>query len=82
MVCFILQHPRVVYACCNAVGQMCTDFAPTMQKSFHEKIIVGMCRVLDDNDHPRVQVRSYFKYCCTEDIEHIFTDTVQTRNFE
>lgn len=24
------EHPRVRYAACNAIGQMCTDFAPTM----------------------------------------------------
>ncbi|XP_039251343.2 importin-5-like [Styela clava] len=49
------SHPRVRYAACNAVGQMCTDFAPTMQKSFHEKIIVGLCEVLNDDKNPKVQ---------------------------
>lgn len=34
----ILQHPRVRYAACNAVGQMATDFAPGFQKKFHEKV--------------------------------------------
>lgn len=52
------NHPRVRYASCNAIGQMCTDFAPTMQKEFHEKIIVGLCNVLDDNQHPKVQAHS------------------------
>lgn len=32
------QHPRVRYAACNAIGQMATDFAPTFQKKFHEKV--------------------------------------------
>lgn len=37
-VLFILQHPRVRYAACNALGQMCTDFGPLFQKKFHEKV--------------------------------------------
>lgn len=32
-------HPRVRYAACNAIGQMCTDFEPTIQKKCHEKIV-------------------------------------------
>jgi importin-5 len=32
-------HPRVRYAVCNAIGQMCTDFAPTIQKKCHEQIV-------------------------------------------
>lgn len=35
---FPLQHPRVRYAACNAIGQMATDFAPTFQKKFHDKV--------------------------------------------
>ena len=34
----VLQHPRVRYAACNAVGQMCTDFGPTLQKLFHARV--------------------------------------------
>ncbi|KJH43174.1 HEAT repeat protein, partial [Dictyocaulus viviparus] len=29
-------HPRVRYAACNAIGQMSSDFAPTLQKKCHE----------------------------------------------
>ena len=32
-------HPRVRYAACNAIGQMCTDFEPTIQKKCHETIV-------------------------------------------
>lgn len=35
---FLPQHPRVRYAACNAIGQMATDFAPTFQKKFHDKV--------------------------------------------
>ena len=33
-----LQHYRVRYAACNALGQMANDFAPTLQKKFHDKV--------------------------------------------
>lgn len=48
-------HPRVRYATCNALGQMCTDFAPTMQKQFHKEIIPSLYETLDDVKNPRVQ---------------------------
>lgn len=34
----LFKHPRVRYAACNAIGQMATDFAPTFQKKFHDKV--------------------------------------------
>ena len=34
-------HPRVRYACCNAIGQMSTDFAPVFEKKFHARVIPG-----------------------------------------
>lgn len=61
--CVDFQFPRVRYAACNAIGQMCTDFAPTMQKEFHQKIIVALCNVLDDNAHPKVQVSGIDRKC-------------------
>ncbi|XP_053986559.1 importin-5 [Hylaeus anthracinus] len=51
-------HPRVRYAACNAVGQMSTDFAPTFEKKFHDKVIPGLLMVLDDNANPRVQAHA------------------------
>ncbi|XP_076164575.1 karyopherin beta 3 [Ptiloglossa arizonensis] len=51
-------HPRVRYAACNAVGQMSTDFAPTFENKFHDKVIPGLLMVLDDNANPRVQAHA------------------------
>lgn len=48
-------HPRVRYAACNALGQMCTDFGPLFQKKFHEKLVPSLLQILDDNSNPRVQ---------------------------
>ncbi|CAG0881849.1 unnamed protein product [Cyprideis torosa] len=62
-------HPRVRYACCNALGQMATDFAPTFQKSFHTVIIPSLLTTIaqvsskfpDDpatDSSPRVQAHA------------------------
>lgn len=50
-------HPRVRHAACNAIGQMCTDFAPKIQNKFHERILAGLVSILDDVHFLRV--RSY-----------------------
>merc|ERR1719400_1205063 len=51
-------HPRVRFACCNALGQMSTDFAPTFEKKFHSKVIPGLLHLMDDNGNPRVQAHT------------------------
>jgi hypothetical protein len=52
------QHPRVRYAACNALGQMATDFGPTFQKKFHQKVVNGLLLVMDDYVNPRVQAHA------------------------
>lgn len=47
-------HPRVRWAGCNALGQMSTDFAPTMQKEYHDTILKAIIPVLDSPE-PRVK---------------------------
>ena len=51
-------HPRVRYAACNAIGQLSTDFAPQLEKKFHDRIIPGLLIILDDVVHPRVQAHA------------------------
>ncbi|XP_051983041.1 importin-5 [Xyrauchen texanus] len=51
-------HPRVRYAACNAVGQMATDFAPTFQKKFHDKVISALLQTMEDQTNPRVQAHA------------------------
>lgn len=46
------------YAACNAIGQLCTDFAPKIQEQFHSKIVPALLMVLDDFTHPRVQTHA------------------------
>jgi hypothetical protein len=47
-------HPRVRWAGCNALGQMSTDFAGTMQEKYHEVVLTNIIPVLDSAE-PRVQ---------------------------
>ena len=51
-------HPRVRFACCNALGQMSTDFAPIFEKKFHGKVVPGLLHLMDDNANPRVQAHA------------------------
>lgn len=51
-------HPRVRYACCNAIGQMATDFAPIFEKKFHARVVPGLLMLMDDTTNPRVQAHA------------------------
>ncbi|CAJ0932797.1 unnamed protein product, partial [Mesorhabditis belari] len=48
------EHPRVRYAACNALGQMSTDFEPTLQKKCHEKVVPALVHTLLDLSVMRV----------------------------
>lgn len=48
-------HPRVRWAAINCIGQMCTDFGPTIQEEYHGKIVPALIAVMDDTANPRVQ---------------------------
>lgn len=52
------EHPRVRYAACNALGQMSTDFAPTLQKKCHEKVVGGLLTTLIDTKCSRVSAHA------------------------
>lgn len=47
-------HPRVRYAGCNALGQMSTDFAGTMQEKYHQVVLSSIIPVLNSPE-PRVK---------------------------
>ena len=51
-------HPRHRFACCNAIGQMSTDFAPVFGKKFHAKVIPGLLMLMQDSANPRVKAHS------------------------
>ncbi|KAJ1557984.1 hypothetical protein HK096_004234, partial [Nowakowskiella sp. JEL0078] len=55
---FTDSHPRVRYAACNTIGQMSTDFAPKIEKEYHELIMTSLIQVMDDMIFPRVQAHA------------------------
>lgn len=55
--CLNDPHPRVRWAACNAVGQLSTDLAPTIQKNAHERIMHALVPLLDAPE-PRVQAHA------------------------
>ncbi|SCU89299.1 LADA_0E14708g1_1 [Lachancea dasiensis] len=51
-------HPRVQYGCCNALGQISTDFAPLIQSTAHERIIPPLISKLAPQSVDRVQTHA------------------------
>jgi HEAT repeat protein/cation transport regulator ChaB len=49
-------HPRVRWAGCNALGQMSTDFAPTMQTDYYDRVLKAIIPVLES---PEARVKSH-----------------------
>ncbi|KAK9862045.1 hypothetical protein WJX84_012004 [Apatococcus fuscideae] len=52
------QHPRVRWAACQALGQMCTDLGPDIQGEQHQQILPALMAVMEDFAQPRVQAHS------------------------
>ncbi|WEW55410.1 importin subunit beta-3 [Emydomyces testavorans] len=50
-------HPRVKFAGCNALGQMSTDFADTIQEKYHSVVLGNLIPSLS-SEHPRVQAHA------------------------
>ncbi|PVU97624.1 hypothetical protein BB561_000436 [Smittium simulii] len=51
-------HPRVRYAACHALGQLSTDFSPTIQEKYHSLILQHLIPAMDDVQYPRVQAHA------------------------
>lgn len=51
-------HPRVQYATCNALGQISTDFATTIQRTAGDQIIPALVSKLTNQSVPRVQAHA------------------------
>ncbi|OBA23195.1 ARM repeat-containing protein [Metschnikowia bicuspidata var. bicuspidata NRRL YB-4993] len=60
MVLPTLSHPhlRVQYACCNALGQMSTDFADVIQRTSGDRILPALVSKLTAKSVPRVQAHA------------------------
>lgn len=51
-------HPRVQYACCNALGQMSSDFADVIQRIAGDRILPALISKLTNKSVPRVQAHA------------------------
>ncbi|EPB67358.1 HEAT repeat protein [Ancylostoma ceylanicum] len=51
-------HPRVRHAACNAIGQMSSDFAPTLQKKCHEWVVPALMNAMMDSSCARVSAHA------------------------
>lgn len=51
-------HPKVRWAACQALGQMCTDLGPEIQNQGHAKILPALMALMDDFNNPRVQAHA------------------------
>ncbi|KAK6459469.1 Karyopherin functions in nuclear transport of protein [Scheffersomyces xylosifermentans] len=52
------SHPRVQFACCNALGQMSTDFADVIQRTAGNRILPALISKLTNKSVPRVQAHA------------------------
>jgi hypothetical protein len=53
------EHPRVRYASLNTLGQMCTDFGPTLQEELHALVLPKLLTQMETEQVPKVQA-----HCC------------------
>lgn len=52
---FAHPHPRIQYAACHALGQLCTDFDGAVQRDFTKQSLEGLVGVLSRSTTVRVQ---------------------------
>lgn len=74
-------HPRVQYACCNALGQMSTDFADVIQRTSADRILPGLISMLTNKSVPRVQAHAAaalvnFSEAATKEILEPYLDSL------
>ena len=50
-------HPRVRWASCQAIGQLCIDLGPDVQTDEHARIVPSLLRAMEDPS-PRVQAHA------------------------
>ena len=51
-------HPRVRWAACQALGQLCTDLGPDLQEEQHARVMPALLALMDDFSSPRVQAHA------------------------
>jgi hypothetical protein len=74
-------HPKVRWAACQALGQLCTDLGPELQESQHATVLPVLMGLMDDFGNPRVQAHACaatvnFAENCDQDILAPYLDTL------
>ncbi|KAK6460373.1 Karyopherin functions in nuclear transport of protein [Scheffersomyces coipomensis] len=77
------SHPRVQYACCNALGQMSTDFSDKIQNTAGDRILPALISKLTNKSVPRVQAHAAaalvnFSEAATKEILEPYLDGLLT----
>ncbi|KAL6755245.1 armadillo-type protein [Haematococcus lacustris] len=73
--------PKVRWAACQALGQMCTDLGPDIQDKCHALILPALMGAMDDFQHPRVQAHASaavvnFSECAEQELLPPYLDTL------
>ncbi|EGV64509.1 importin subunit beta-3 [Yamadazyma tenuis] len=76
-------HSRVQYACCNALGQMSTDFADVIQRTSGAQILPALISKLTNQSVPRVQAHAAaalvnFSEAATKEVVEPYLDDLLT----
>ena len=72
------KHPRVRYACCHCLGQLCNDMAPDFQILYLVDVLPMVAKVLQD-EVPRVTAHACA--CLANLFEHCKTPETQVKPF-
>ncbi|KAK3251341.1 Importin-5 [Cymbomonas tetramitiformis] len=80
-------HPRVRWAAVHAIGQMCTDLGPALQKEQHARILPAILQVMEDHANPRVQAHGSaavvnFSESCPKEMMMLYCDALITKLIE
>ncbi|KAJ8507252.1 hypothetical protein ONZ45_g10362 [Pleurotus djamor] len=70
---FADAHPRVRYAACQCIGQLCTDLEEVIQDKYHEKLFAVLIPALED---PEPRVHSHAAAALINFCEGVARDTL------
>jgi len=74
-------HPKVRWAACQGIGQLCTDLGPELQEKHHAVVLQALLGLMDDFQNPRVQAHACaatvnFAEACDQDIVAPYLDNL------
>ncbi|KAL6776649.1 IPB2 [Auxenochlorella protothecoides x Auxenochlorella symbiontica] len=76
--------PKVRWAACQALGQLCTDLGPDLQEASHATVVPALLGLMGDFQNPRVQAHACnaivnFTETCDQDVISPYLDELATR---